>query len=54
MAKIDPIIEQKIKDAASIMDVVTYDLGVQLHRSGAEYTGLCPFHADKHLGSFKV
>ena len=54
MAKIDPIIEQKIKDAASIMDVLTYDLGVELHRRGAEYEGLCPFHADKHLGSFKV
>ena len=54
MAKIDPIIEQKIKDAASIMDVVTYDLGVQLHRCGSEYEGLCPFHNDKHLGSFKV
>ena len=36
------------------MDVVTEDLGVELHRSGAEYTGLCPFHNDRHLGSFKV
>ena len=54
MAKIDEIVEQKIKDAASIMDVMTYDLSVQLHRCGSEYEGLCPFHADKHLGSFKV
>lgn len=54
MAKIDKITEQRIKDAASIMDVVTEDLGVQLHRSGATYDGLCPFHDDKHLGSFKV
>lgn len=54
MAKINEIIEQKIKDAASIMDVMQYDLGVQLHRSGAEYVGLCPFHEDRHLGSFKV
>lgn len=54
MAKIDEIKEQRIKDAANIMDVLTYDLGVQLHRSGSEYTGLCPFHNDRHLGSFKV
>ena len=54
MAKINEITEQKIKDAASIMDVMQYDLGVQLHRSGAEYVGLCPFHEDRHLGSFKV
>lgn len=54
MAKIKEDIEQKIKDAANIVDVLTDDLGVELHRSGAEYTALCPFHNDRHLGSFKV
>lgn len=54
MAKIDEHTEQRIKDAASIMDVLTYDLGVRLHRKGASYEGLCPFHEDRHLGSFVV
>lgn len=54
MAKIDERTEQRIKDAASIVDVLTYDLGVELHRAGSEYDGLCPFHNDRHLGSFKV
>ena len=54
MARIDHITEQRIKDAARIMDVLTTDLGVQLRRSGAEWEGLCPFHSDKHIGSFKV
>ena len=54
MAKINKITEQRIKDAANIVDVVTYDLGVSLHRRGSEYEGLCPFHDDKHVGSFKV
>lgn len=54
MVHIDDNIQQRIKDAASIVDVVTQDLGVTLHRRGAEYEGLCPFHEDRHLGSFKV
>ena len=54
MAKIDERTEQRIKDAASIVDVLTYDLGVTLHRRGSEYEGLCPFHEDRHIGSFKV
>lgn len=53
MAKIKEDIEQRIKDAASIMDVMD-DLGVELRRRGSEYEGLCPFHNDRHLGSFKV
>lgn len=52
MAKIDPTIEQRIKEAASIVDVVS-DY-VQLKRSGAEFTGRCPFHDDRHTGSFMV
>lgn len=43
---------QKIKDAASIVDVIGdfYDL----RKRGVEYECRCPFHEDRHLGSFKV
>lgn len=54
MPKINEITEQKIKDAARIEDILEDGLGVELRRNGAELEGLCPFHADKHLGSFKV
>lgn len=54
MGKIKEDIEQRIKASANIMDVVRDGLGVVLHRSGTTWDGLCPFHADKHLGSFKV
>lgn len=53
MNKIPEHIEQRIKAQANIMDVMD-DLGVTLHRSGSSYDGLCPFHDDRHLGSFKV
>lgn len=48
----DRIIEQKIKDAANIVDVVGEF--VNLKKRGADYVGLCPFHDDRHIGSFKV
>ena len=43
---------QQIKDAASIVDVIGdfYDL----RKRGVEYECKCPFHADRHLGSFKI
>ena len=43
---------QKTKDAASIVDVIGdfYDL----RKRGVEYECKCPFHADRHLGSFKI
>lgn len=50
--RIDDLTEQRIKEAASIVDVVGDS--VTLKRSGAEYTGLCPFHQDRHTGSFMV
>lgn len=53
MGKVPEIIEAKIKGAASIVDVME-DLGVELHRNGSSYDGLCPFHNDRNLGSFKV
>jgi len=48
----DKIIEQKIKDAASVVDVIGdfYDL----KKKGVNYQCLCPFHDDKHMGSFVV
>ena len=52
MTRIDEHIIDKIRDAASIVDVVgDY---VTLRKSGVEYVGLCPFHNDRTIGSFKV
>ena len=49
---IDDFTIQKIKDAASIVDVIGdfYDL----RKRGVEYECKCPFHDDRHLGSFKI
>lgn len=49
---IDDFTIQKIKDAASIVDVISdfYDL----RKRGVEYECKCPFHDDRHLGSFKI
>lgn len=52
MSKIDEWTVASIKDAANIVDVVG-DF-VALKRSGTEYTGLCPFHNDRHTGNFMV
>lgn len=53
MTKIKDNIEQKIKDAAKIADVLS-DAGYTLHRQGSAYKCLCPFHDDRHIGSFVV
>ena len=48
----DKYTEQRIKDTANIVDIVgDY---VELTKRGREWEGLCPFHADRRLGSFKV
>ena len=52
MAKIDELIIDKIRDAASIVDVVGEY--VDLRRSGTGYLGLCPWHNDRSIGSFQV
>lgn len=52
MAKIDDYTIQRIKDTADIVDVVG-DF-VDLKKSGVRYLGICPFHDDRHLGSFVV
>lgn len=48
---IDQATVDRIFDAAQIVDVVS-DY-VTLHRRGANYTGLCPFH-DEKTPSFSV
>lgn len=52
MAKIKPEIIDTILQTAKIVDVVG-DF-VKLKKKGVRYLGLCPFHNDKHLGSFVV
>lgn len=43
---------RKIKDAANVIDVIS-DF-YELRKRGMYYECLCPFHEDRHLGSFKV
>lgn len=50
--RIDPIIIDRILDTARIEEVVG-DF-IDLHKRGVRYLGLCPFHDDRHLGSFVV
>ena len=49
---IDDLTIQRVKDSAKIVDVVS-DY-VTLKRAGVEWTGRCPFHDDRHTGSFMV
>ena len=48
----DRITEQKIKDAANVVDVISDFL--TLRKRGVEYVCLCPFHADENLGNFSI
>ena len=52
MAKIEQWIIDKVKDAADIVKVVGES--VTLRRAGLNFTGLCPFHDDRHTGNFIV
>lgn len=52
MKRIDPHTELQIKEAADIVAVV--GSFVDLKRSGKDWMGLCPFHEDRHIGSFVV
>lgn len=49
---IDKMTIQRVKDAASIVDVAGDFL--ELRKRGTEYECLCPFHDDRHIGSFKI
>lgn len=48
----DKAIEERIKDAANIVDVVS-DY-TKLSKRGPNYIGLCPLHDDRSVGSFVV
>ena len=52
MAQIDNLTAEKIKNAASVVDVIGdfYDL----KKKGVNYQCLCPFHDDRHIGSFVI
>lgn len=52
MAKIEKYIIERILDTAKIEEVVGDFL--TLKKKGVRYLGLCPFHDDRHLGSFVV
>lgn len=49
---IDSIVEDKIKRAANVVDVIG-DF-IELRKRGVEYQCLCPFHDDHTLGSFSI
>ena len=49
---IDRLTEDKIKETAKIVDVVS-DF-IDLKKKGIDYVGICPFHDDHNLGNFKV
>ena len=52
MPKISEDIIRAVNNVAKIEDVVS-DF-VKLRKSGVNYTGICPFHDDKHDGNFIV
>ena len=52
MGRIDKITIERILNAAKIEDVVGEF--VKLKKKGVRYLGLCPFHDDRHIGSFVV
>ena len=52
MGRIDKITIERILKAAKIEDVVGEF--VKLKKKGVRYLGLCPFHDDRHIGSFVV
>lgn len=52
MGRIDSWTVRRVTDAARIEEVVG-DF-IPLKKSGVRFLGLCPFHEDRHLGSFVV
>ena len=54
MSKIDDLTIRRIKDAADIVDVVGDFVDLKKRGRGVRYLGLCPFHDDRHIGSFVV
>ena len=43
----------EIKSRIDIVDLVN-ETGVKLRKTGKNYTGFCPFHANKHTPAFVV
>ena len=52
ISRIDDFTIRRVKDAANIVEVIG-DF-YQLRKKGTEYQCLCPFHNDRHLGSFSI
>lgn len=52
MAKIDDMTVRRVLDATDIVEVVSDFVDLKHH--GPRWWGLCPFHEDRHLGSFVV
>ena len=52
MPKISDDIVRAVTDAAKIEDVVRDFM--PLRKAGVNFTGICPFHEDKHDGNFIV
>ena len=52
MGRISEFAVRRIKESANIVDIVG-DF-VKLSRKGKDYEGICPFHEDRHTGSFVV
>ena len=42
----------RVRATVRLSDIVGAD--VKLTKSGVEHDGLCPFHPDRNVGSFKV
>ena len=53
MSKIDERTIGRIMSAVNIVDVIR-DFEPNLRKSGTGYSCLCPFHDDRHVGSFSV
>ena len=51
---IDDLTIQRVKDSAKILDVVSDYVTLKRNGNQCEYTGRCPFHDDRHAGSFTV
>jgi len=51
--QIDELDIRRIKDAAGILDVIR-DFIPNIRKCGVDYECLCPFHADRKMGSFKI
>lgn len=51
---IDNVTIQRIKDAANVVDVISDFYDLKPDGNSGTFTCLCPFHDDRHVGSFKV